>query len=102
MDPSKKPNAPCALKHKGLDELPTSPGLTKRVMGLWRLPWVLKTMAADVGEIMKSIVQKKGSACCRALVIGGLGSIERWLESLVNKEPRNHKIDFVPPFIPPH
>ncbi len=60
---------------KGLMSCPTSQGLTKRVMGLWRLPWVLKTMAADVGEIMNWIVQKKGSACCRALVIG-LGSIE--------------------------
>jgi len=34
-------------------------------------------------------------------VLVELGSIERWLESLVNKEPRNHEIDFVPPFIPP-
>ena len=28
--------------------------------------------------------KKKGSAFCRALVIGGLASIERYLESLIN------------------
>ena len=45
--------------------------------------------------------KKRARHIAEPLHLVELGSIERWLESLVNKEPRNHEIDFVPPFIPP-